>query len=245
MSVERLRVRQDEIKSLADDGYTIKELNDGYCYRINGVYDLYPVNNKWHHLPTGRRGTAKNLKTFLRGSLQATQTAKEDPSEAVAANPVPQIVEPATPGNTDILTGKICWYCGNPTKLVSSTAVYERDYGRIYLCEPCNAYVGVHENTTIGKGRVANAELRQGKMDAHRKFDKIWKTKIRVENCTKKRARDFAYRWLSQQMGLAFGQCHIGWMVIEECQRVIEICDGASIDEVLNGNWQVQESKET
>ena len=92
----------------------------------------------------------------------------------------------------------------------------------------------IYQNTTIGKGRAADAELRQWKKDAHAKFDKVWKRKIRLENCSKKKARDFAYRWLSQQMGLEFGQCHIGWMKVEECRRVIEICDQLKVSEMLN-----------
>lgn len=151
MNAERLRTRQEEIKSLAGEGYTVKELNDGYCYRINGLYDLYPVNNKWHHLPSGRRGAVQNLKTFLKDSLPASEV----PTAKLHLPEIPHTLTPAiAPSaleNPDILNGKICWYCGNPTKLVSSTSVYAKDYGLIYLCEPCEAWVGMHENTTIGK----------------------------------------------------------------------------------------------
>lgn len=65
---ERLPVRQQEIESLANDGYDVKKLTD-YQYRINGVYDLYPIHNRWHHLKTGKRGGAKNLAQFIKQQL--------------------------------------------------------------------------------------------------------------------------------------------------------------------------------
>ncbi len=63
--LERLPGRQEEIKSLTGMGYTVKEMDRGYCFRINNEYDLYPIHNRWHHLPTGKRGGTGNLKTFI------------------------------------------------------------------------------------------------------------------------------------------------------------------------------------
>lgn len=34
----------------------------------------------------------------------------------------------------EILTGKICPYCGKPTEYVDSSIIYGRSYGMIYLC---------------------------------------------------------------------------------------------------------------
>ena len=62
---DRLPIRQEEIKSLSSLGYTVKEMDSGYCFRINNEYDLYPVHNRWHHLATGRRGGTANLKEFI------------------------------------------------------------------------------------------------------------------------------------------------------------------------------------
>jgi hypothetical protein len=62
---DRLPVRQAEIEKLTNEGYEVKMLTD-YQYRINGEYDLYPIHNRWHHLPTNKRGGAKNLADFIR-----------------------------------------------------------------------------------------------------------------------------------------------------------------------------------
>ena len=63
--LERLPQRQAEIKSLTELGYTVKEMDRGYCFRINDLYDLYPIHNRWHHIPTGKRGGTPNLKDFI------------------------------------------------------------------------------------------------------------------------------------------------------------------------------------
>lgn len=46
--------REAAIAALADSGFTVKRMQDGY--RINGRLDLYPTRQRYHHLPTGRRG---------------------------------------------------------------------------------------------------------------------------------------------------------------------------------------------
>ena len=110
-----------------------------------------------------------------------------------------------------------CPYCENNSVLTDSAEVYGgRSYGPIYLCRPCNAYVGVHRGTTIPLGRLANSELREAKRKAHAAFDPIWKGKAM--------SRSKAYRWLANQLGIAKSRCHIGLMSLEECQRTIEVC---------------------
>lgn len=78
----------------------------------------------------------------------------------------------------EILTGKICPYCGKPTEYVDSSVIYGYSYGMIYLCRDCRAYVGVHKGTDLALGRLANAELREAKKEAHFYFDQIAKTNL-------------------------------------------------------------------
>ena len=43
-----------------------------------------------------------------------------------------------------ILSGKICPYCGKESELIDSTEIYNgKSYGKMYICRPCDAYVGV------------------------------------------------------------------------------------------------------
>lgn len=80
-----------------------------------------------------------------------------------------------------------------------------------YLCKPCNAYVGCHNNSRKPLGTMANAETREWRKKAHAIFDQLWKTK--------KMSRDKAYGLLKKQFGL---DVHIGECDIEWCKKIID-----------------------
>lgn len=125
--------------------------------------------------------------------------------------------------NIQILHGKICPYCGKEPRLVNSTIIYGKDYGLIYHCPPCDAYVGVHKGSTRALGRLANAELRQWKKEAHAWFDPIWKAKLN-RGISKYNARTSTYRWLAEQMQLDIEFTHIGMFDLEQCKQVVDLC---------------------
>lgn len=87
----------------------------------------------------------------------------------------------------------------------------------IYVCIPCDAYVGVHKGTDKALGRLADLELRHWKKEAHSHFDPIWKTGLLP--------RAGAYVWLSNKMNLHIDLTHIGMMDVEQCKKVIELCN--------------------
>jgi len=123
----------------------------------------------------------------------------------------------------DIYSGKICPYCNGDSVFVDSNEVYGRSYGMIYLCRPCKAWVGVHKGTNEALGRLANAELREGKKEAHFYFDKLWSYKIKKG--TKRRlARTKAYNWLSEELGTSISKTHIGYFDLEMCKKVVILC---------------------
>jgi len=115
-----------------------------------------------------------------------------------------------------------CPYCGKPSELVGGDAIYphrEDLYNkRFYRCAPCKAYVGCHPNTEKPLGRLANAELRRAKMDAHKAFDSTWKSGAL--------SRSQAYRWLAESLEIPADECHIGMFDVEACHKVIEACTG-------------------
>ena len=127
-----------------------------------------------------------------------------------------------------LCTGHICPYCGGKTEYIDSSYVYGRSYGMIYICKPCDAYVGVHKGTDNALGRLANKELREAKKQAHYYFDQIAKTdlinKIWKQFIPNTGNRNKAYLWLSKQMNIELESCHIGMFNVEQCQKVIEIC---------------------
>jgi len=117
-----------------------------------------------------------------------------------------------------IFEGKICPYCKSPSEyLKDSTPVYNKDYGPLYICWKCNAYVGVHSGEPKkALGRLATKELREWKKKAHAAFDPIWQSNYK--------SRYQAYQWLSIKLNIPKEFTHIGMFNLETCKRVVEIC---------------------
>ena len=108
----------------------------------------------------------------------------------------------------------ICPYCGKEAEWVENKAVYGRNFGKsymIWLCKPCDAYVGCHNNTKIPLGTMANVELRNWRINAHAVFDPIWKQGFMT--------RGEVYEMLEKQFGR---RIHIGESDIETCKEIIE-----------------------
>lgn len=114
-----------------------------------------------------------------------------------------------------------CPYCRNEAKLVTGREIYPHRPDlfdrRFWQCKPCGAHVGCHAGSrgNAALGRLANAELRKLKMEAHAAFDPIWKTG--------KMKRKEAYSYLADRMKVKVKECHIGYFSEDQCRRVIEI----------------------
>lgn len=120
-----------------------------------------------------------------------------------------------------------CPYCGSEAKLTDSGKIYSRSYGWAWVCArypQCDSYVGCHPGTAEPLGRLADATLRKAKQEAHTAFDPLWKGRVARDRCSKKQARNSAYRWLAKQLGISKDDCHIGQFDVETCRRVVEIC---------------------
>ncbi len=124
----------------------------------------------------------------------------------------------------------VCPYCDRVAELVDGSAIYPRRRDlharKFWRCAPCDAWVGTHANSSkhAPLGRLANAELRQAKQAAHRAFDRLWKAKIRRDGCQKFEARQAAYAWLAERLGIDPKDAHIGMFDVDQCRRVVEVC---------------------
>ena len=126
------------------------------------------------------------------------------------------------------MTAPICPYCGQNAETCEGTFIYPHRpdlyLKKFWVCQGCDAWVGCHEGTETPLGRLANAELRKAKGNAHAAFDRLWKAKMRRDKCKKHEARGAAYRWLSQQLGTSPEETHIGMFDVALCKRVVEVC---------------------
>ncbi len=120
-------------------------------------------------------------------------------------------------------------YCQSEAVLKDTSEIYKSgvSYGLAWICSnypECDSYVGCHKGTANPLGRMANKELRTAKSAAHIAFDRLWKEKMRLDKCSKGRARGAGYEWLSKVTGIPAGECHIGMMDADRCLQVVRAC---------------------
>ena len=110
-------------------------------------------------------------------------------------------------------------------RFTGNEAIYGKPYGEwpyVYFCPSCGAAVGCHPGTRIPLGRMADKKTRQLRAKAHQVFDPLWKSGAM--------SRTEAYNLLARHLGIAYEQCHISQMNVEQLQYVIEQCGNLEID---------------
>lgn len=108
----------------------------------------------------------------------------------------------------------ICPYCKKEAVWCENKEIYGRNYGNSYmcwLCKPCKAYVGCHNNGKAPLGTLANAETREWRKKVHARIDPMWKQ----GNISRKDLYKNLNRLFSKQY-------HTGSADIEMCKKVLE-----------------------
>ena len=119
-----------------------------------------------------------------------------------------------------------CPYCNSAVHLVNNKEIYGRSYGDwpfAYECVSCNAYVGVHPQTDLPLGTLADVFTREARKAAKFPFMTLVRQKFKG-NRTK------AYEWLSEVSGIPKAKCHFGMMDEATATQVLKIC----YDEVMS-----------
>ena len=115
-----------------------------------------------------------------------------------------------------------CPYCGSVAVLRPASEIYN-DPGRtdsLYVCghyPHCKSYVSVYPGTKTPMGPLANGDLRNLRIRAHRKFDRIWQLGIM--------SRQDAYRWMADYFCLPLREAHIGMFSEYRCKELIKKCE--------------------
>lgn len=113
-----------------------------------------------------------------------------------------------------------CPYCSATALLVKGDAIYpglpHLHHKSFWKCVCSDVYVGCHPGTDKPLGRLADAELRRAKSEAHGSFDRLWKSGLMK--------RGPAYGWLAGRLGIGVDQCHIGMFDVLLCKETVKIC---------------------
>ena len=118
-----------------------------------------------------------------------------------------------------------CPYCGAVAVIRPASEIYqdERRKDELYVCRnypSCKAYVGIYPGTKTPMGVLANGDLRNLRIRAHRKFDRLWQSGIM--------SRQDAYRWMADYFCLPQKEAHIGMFSEYRCNELIKKCDSLS-----------------
>lgn len=114
-----------------------------------------------------------------------------------------------------------CRYCGSAVRLRRHSDVYGRNHSEwplLYCCLDCGARVGVHPQTFIPLGTLADKALRDLRQHVKQNLFFV----IQAEKFDG--SRGTAYRWLAYQLGIPVEECHFGWFDGDELERVSRIC---------------------
>lgn len=113
-----------------------------------------------------------------------------------------------------------CPHCSGVVTAEHNSVIYGRAYGQypwIYMCNGCRAYVGMHPDTNIALGTLANDETRQARKECKPPFLKF--CHISPLN------RRACYTKLAEAMNLPKEECHFGLFNVEQCNRAKVMCD--------------------
>ncbi len=115
-----------------------------------------------------------------------------------------------------------CPVCGAMAVLRPAAEIYRDPYrsDQLYVCSnypKCRCYVGTHPGTNIPLGTLADGDLRNLRIQAHRKFDSVWRSRIM--------SRESAYCWMADLFGIPLREAHIGLFGEYRCRELIRACD--------------------
>lgn len=117
-----------------------------------------------------------------------------------------------------------CPFCDQPAEWVSHAEIYgkvfNKDAHMIWLCRPCDAYVGTHQNSKRPLGQMANAHMRRARKLTKELF--INKCLMGNWKCNKT-LKSAAYAMLADRMGITVDECHFGDFTVEQCRDAYRI----------------------
>lgn len=113
-----------------------------------------------------------------------------------------------------------CRYCGSPVVFCENKEIYGRNYGRwpyAYRCTKCDARVGVHPNTNVPLGTLADGRTRRARMVSKELF---------YELCELRGfSRGQGYHMLASELGIPQRECHFGWFDGDRCDQAKQILE--------------------
>lgn len=139
-----------------------------------------------------------------------------------APGPLPHVSRRALARVRDrIAPPTACHCCGGPVKLTDNSEMYGgRSFGDwpfVYRCTQCQAYVGLHPDTDLPLGIMADRGTIVARKEAKAPFQRLTRERF-GDN------RNAAYAWLARELGIAPSICHFAMFGREQAERAARLC---------------------
>lgn len=112
-----------------------------------------------------------------------------------------------------------CHYCNGIVEAISNDQIYNgKAYGHwpfAYRCKDCHASVGMHPNTYIPLGSLADRETKEYRKRAKEVFIQLYKMKLI--------SRGEAYERLAKKLGIDKSKCHFGHFDVETAKKCVKL----------------------
>jgi hypothetical protein len=120
----------------------------------------------------------------------------------------------------------VCDYCGVKAELVRLGDVpypYGDDHGPIWICTPCQAWIGVYSRSArnVPLGRLANVELREWKAKLYSALEPMAQAKVRRDGGSIFSARAKGYKWLAGLLKIDEVRCSMHLLDAEQCKAAV------------------------
>lgn len=182
---------------------SVVKLDGGKRLRLDDRVDFWPGTQAWQTTRDGPDGPAQgigftSLLAYLKRVREAEGRAVEPPKERTSDRQV------------------VCNYCGRHAQLHGGLAVYpdraDLEDRQFWVCWSCDAWVGCKRGTDEPFGELADEELRDARIAAHKAFDPLWKggPLTKWEACA----------WLADVLDVPVADCQIGLLSLQDCRRV-------------------------
>lgn len=143
------------------------------------------------------------------------------PVQLTAPAPLPHVSRRALRRVRDFLPPACtCPNCGTQVRLVNNSELYGREFGSwpyAYACADLSCYVGVHPDTDLPLGTLADKGLREARKRSKAAFQEVQRVM--------RWSRNEAYSWLAQAMKLPQAETHFGWFDHENCELARDTCN--------------------
>lgn len=184
---------------------SVVKLDGGKRLRLDDRVDFWPGTQAWQTTRDGPDGPAQgigftSLLAYLKRVRESEGRLVESPVQRASDRQV------------------VCNYCGRHAELHGGLAVYpdrkDLEDRQFWVCWPCDAWVGCKKGTDEPYGELADEELREARIAAHKAFDPVWQNELMTKLD--------AYNWLAQELGIVPSACQIGLLTVEGCIMVRE-----------------------